>query len=295
MAVPSAEPPLVVTLAFAGVQGGRFGGEDGVERRLHPVVDPAPVRDGTTGGGPVPVSTLHLSGVEFIAAYGVSMDGRSIMVEHASESGVVTTGQWRSRWLHVVGLAAMTGGIIVPSAIAVEDIVYPAIVEMMGTLPYTLYFLVAAVGALALVIGTAGLHVHERESYGRLGLVGAVITGVGFASIAVATTLMALTVDISTVWIFGTLGFIGTPLGVSILGIACWRSGNVPRVAAGLFVLGLPAFIGELLLYEPTIALTGVPLSSLLFVVPFGVPWIIVGHWLWSRPAETRTAEPTVA
>lgn len=195
----------------------------------------------------------------------------------------------------MAGWAAMIGGIIVPSAIAVEDIIYPAITEMTGTVPYTLYFAIAAIGALALVIGTVGLHVYERESYGRLGLVGAVITGVGFTSIAIAMTLMALTVEVGIIRVFGTLGFLGTPLGVSILGIACWRSGNVSRLAAGLFVLGLPAFIGELVLYEPTIALTGVPLSSLLFVVPFGVPWILVGYQLRSRRTDTSAPEPAAA
>lgn len=217
------------------------------------------------------------------------------MVEHASESRVVSTKKWNSRQLHIAGLLAMLGGVIVPSAIAVEDIIYPAIADMAGTLPYTLYFVIWTFGALALVIGAAGLHIYERESYGRLGLLGAVVTGAGFASIAVATTLILLGTNVETVRIFGTLGFVGTPVGVSILGIACWRSGKIPRVAAGLFVLGLPAFIGELALYEPTIALTGVPLSSLLFVVPFGIPWIIVGYQLWSRPVESSAPESTVA
>lgn len=200
-----------------------------------------------------------------------------------------------SHRLHLAGLAAIVGGIMVPTGIAIEDIVYPAIVEMTGTVPYTLYFILSTIGALALMLGTIGLHIHQRESYGRLGAIGALVTGVGFASIAIATILMALTVDIGTVRIFGTLGFLGTPLGVSVLGIACWRAGDIPRLAAGLFVLGLPAFIGELALYETTIALTGVPLSSLLFVIPFGLPWIIVGYRLRSQPAETDVASPTVA
>lgn len=53
---------------------------------------------------------------------------------------------------------------------------------MTGTVPYFPYFVVSAIGALALVIGTVGLHVDERESYGRLGRIGAIIAGAGFGS-----------------------------------------------------------------------------------------------------------------
>lgn len=216
------------------------------------------------------------------------------MVEQISHPGVVAEKRTLRR-LHLAGLAAILGGIGYPTAVATENLVYPGIVEITGTMPYTLFFVLSAVSAIGLLIGTVGLHVYQRERYGRLGSAGAVITGVGFASLAIGTLLMALTVDVGIVRVFGAIGFLGTPLGVSILGIACWRAGGISRLASGLFVLGLPALVLDLTLYEATIALTGLPLSTLLYVVPFGVPWVLVGYRLRSRPAESSTIEPIVA
>lgn len=217
------------------------------------------------------------------------------MVDQTLDPGVVSTERWTPRRLHLAGLAAIVGGIGYPLAVATENLIYPEVVEMTGSVPYTLFFVLSAISAIGLLIGTAGLHAHQRELYGRLGLVGAAITGIGFASLAIATLLMALTADLGLVMVFGSIGFLGTPLGVSVLGIACWRAGDLSRLASGLFVLGLPALVLDLALYEATIALTGLPLSTLLYVVPFGIPWVLVGYRLRSRPTETSVVEPTAA
>lgn len=217
------------------------------------------------------------------------------MVEHVSDSETLTTEGRTTQRLQLAGLAAIVGGIGYSLAVATENLIYPGVVEMTGSVPYTLFFVLSAVCVTGLLIGTAGLHAHQHERYGRLGFVGAAITGVGFASLAIGTLLMALTVDVGIAGVFGAIGFLGTPLGVSLLGIACWRAGGISRLAAGLFALGLPAFMIDFALYETMIALTGLPLSALLYVIPFGVPWILVGYQLWSRPAEASVVEPTVA
>ena len=134
----------------------------------------------------------------------------------------------------------------------------------------TLSDLLFLAGAVLLIIAGIGLVVRlrRRGRLGRVGLVGlgAVVAGVG--SLAVGGLLAALVYgpDFEAMPAFVIPGVILVVVGVVLLAVAVLRSGILPRWA-GVSLMVAAALL--LLANDQT--------AAVLFGLPFGIAWILVG------------------
>lgn len=207
---------------------------------------------------------------------------------------VVSTSRRRERQLiTLAGIAAIAGGVLFPLMLSLEDIFYQGITEMPGTAAYTAYFAVMTVMALCLLAGVIALHSRVGEHTGHLERAGALLTATGLLSITTATILMAATLE-GIAGVFGVIGFLSAPLGMTILGIALWRSRASSRAIGGLLALAFPLLVLELLTLEPVFAATGYYLSTLIFTVPFGIAWILVGRSLLVDRPQSSDEKPVL-
>ena len=158
--------------------------------------------------------------------------------------------------------------------------------------PYNFVLLVIAV---LFILGLLALHVRYRRRYGRVGLVGAAVTFLGYALLFVGSLpAVVLPGEGSRGLIMAgqDLGFLGALVsgaGAVLLGVALWRARAASRSGALLLIIALPVgMVGTILLSViGFVNIAGLPLTVL-----FGGAWITLGSQLWSQ--GDMVAQPRV-
>jgi len=190
-------------------------------------------------------------------------------------------------WVRRGGTAALSGGTLLATlALAgplLDHVGAPAIVA-------TVYAWTVPVCAVGILCGTWALHAahRSRPRYGRLGLVGAVVTGgatlLTWWLVAIEGTVFLARplVQVSATAFTGVLVALGA--GTSLLGAATLRAAAMPRRGPLAALFALPVALAGLTA-AVTLApggLAGAYLSppappTALLAAPIGVAWTLVG------------------
>ncbi|MBO4205778.1 hypothetical protein [Micromonospora echinofusca] len=178
------------------------------------------------------------------------------------------------------------------------SIAVPGLIEI-GTGETAATSLVLALGVAFGAPAIAALHLRQRETSGRLGAVAFAVNVIGmglFAAVAFAlnTVLFHLPADVAREVQTGPTRpvFLGSALvfvvGSILFGVAMWRAGVFPRVAAAVYAVAVPS----LALLAP---LPDSPLTGLLHGVAGGV-MVWLGAVLWRQPSHRyRHGGPALA
>lgn len=187
------------------------------------------------------------------------------------------------RWLQRGGLAAMLGGVTFPVWLAVEDVFSPGYVIGPGELSPVETSLGWMLSTVLLVVGLVVFHSWAREGYGLLGLVGAMFTGLGLASLLGAQTAIATGIADPygpLVAILGLAGFLSVATGMTVVGAALYLTRTSWRILAWLFLATGLALSAEVVLVRVVLDLPGHMLSPYVFGVQFALAWLIAGRQL---------------
>jgi hypothetical protein len=136
--------------------------------------------------------------------------------------------------------------------------------------------LLLAAALLITAAGPVGIHIRYSHSYGTLGVLGVLATGLGQLIQAAAAVGSAVTGDPASGWptwlfLIGSLLFLS---GLLILTTAIFRSGVTPRW------LGL-VLIGGVLVSGAAQSIAG--------PAPFGAAWIVVSYLMVGQDTGART------
>lgn len=202
------------------------------------------------------------------------------MVQYEQQQEVGTTTE--RQWIRASGLAAMVGGAIFSVWTGIASL-YPAAVDSPASTIYLLHYLGLIVLAGLLLVGAAGLHARFAARYSRVGMAGVAITSLAFMAM-LAGAVVQLVVPSAGMQGLPFVGILFTLIGMPLIGAALWRTAQIPRVEAALFVSVLPAFGAMFAIGPIVIDMVGIDLAWLVFSVPFGIAWILAGrhlqaHW----------------
>jgi hypothetical protein len=127
-------------------------------------------------------------------------------------------------------------------------------------------FVLALVGTLMAI---AGLHILQRERYGRLGAAGSLTAFVGHALllVAAAATTLAGREALDMVFLLGSLAAL---VGLVLLGATTLRARVLPWWCGVLLIVGLPLSV--------VLDVTARGSGGILL----GMVWALVGYALWS-------------
>lgn len=185
------------------------------------------------------------------------------------------------------GIAAMVSGALV--------IVFVLLSEVLPEGVFYVFILVF----LLLVVALLGLHARQAGRSGLLGrigfvlaLIGAGALGVLIAVVGVAEAIFGNNPDESAaagVLLF--VLFVAFIVGIVLLGIATFRAGVLPRGAAVLFTLGLPAGLVIDLLTGAFFEEEATPWGFYIGPTAFAIGLLWLGYALWSgRGAEEQSS-----
>lgn len=184
------------------------------------------------------------------------------------------------RWIKTAGIGAMFGGGAVLTASILDNVT-----ELTGT-PATIGYMTTwamfAIGALLLLVGAVAVHARYGEEYGRLGIAGTTIAGLGFLSMTVGGAWSAVLTGAVGNSPAGGLAFAGlliAAFGSLVLAIALRRAGIAPRAVA-LLVAAPVAFVATFVVGEALAAIASIDALWLLFLITFFVGWVSLGDAL---------------
>lgn len=167
------------------------------------------------------------------------------------------------------GLAALFAGILY-AAQSIVNLVAPQRPVFNSLTDYSIEILFAA--ALAGTLGAiAGLHVAQRDSYGRLGALGSLTAFIGHALLLASATATALTGGNVLETAFFA-GFLAAVVGLILLGAATLRAGALPRWCGVLLIVGFPM---------------SVALEAYGGAIVLGAVWVLVGYAMISDASES--------
>ncbi|WP_435334307.1 hypothetical protein [Haloarchaeobius sp. TZWWS8] len=154
-----------------------------------------------------------------------------------------------------------------------------------------------ALGALLIVGGLYGVHETAKAAYGRLATGVAVLLGIGLVGMAVGLLVNFAfpSVGSEDATLGGTIWFLSlvvTYLTASIYGVVLLRTRAVSRVGSALLALTVPALVVALVGAE-MLVVAGIDVLGLLWFVPFGLAWVVLGNDLRTRAVAAR--EPTAS
>jgi hypothetical protein len=139
---------------------------------------------------------------------------------------------------------------------------------------------VFAVALLFTLVAIAGLHVLQRDRYGRLGAAGSLTAFIGYALVLLAATATALA-GREILGVVFSLGVLGALVGLVLLGTASLRARMLPPWCGVLLIAGF---------------LLSIVLDILVFAnagdILRGVIWALVGYVLWSQTGAA-TEQPS--
>jgi hypothetical protein len=190
----------------------------------------------------------------------------------------------RVRW---GGILAVVAGLAYIVLVLVSPAVLPQL-AFFGPFPSlgTLLFPVTVFGRLA---GIAGLHALQRDRYGGLGAVGALVAFVGVAIELIVVVGVRLLIDEGTsvgLWQFLPLALIGLAgyvsfVGLVLLGVATLRTRLLPRWFGVLLIFGLPV-VWLLGTVGVAVQPLGTIWGSYATEIAYGVFWVLFGYVLLS-------------
>jgi hypothetical protein len=198
------------------------------------------------------------------------------------------------RWIRWAAPAAIVGGLL--WALFPLGTVFVDLDEkQLGTLAYlataALYWLMAVVPLLLLLVGLAAMHAMSKTSYGRLGNAGFLVS---FA--ALSLMFVGNAIEVASLTFSGSksavghsaflIGFLLLLIGSALLGIVLVRTRREPVSRAGGLVLVAALPLGILLAVVLGAIAPGTDLGFWAAItVPYGVAWVLLGRALGSKPA----------
>jgi hypothetical protein len=144
----------------------------------------------------------------------------------------------------------------------------------------TTLFILAAIMIIAAGIGLL-IHIQRRGRLGRLGVAGVCSCVVGIA-LLVTGRLVTATIfgpDFDAIPVFVIPGIVLVAVGAVLVAVVVIRSRVLPRWAGFSLLIGA----GMLLLANEQTA-------AVLFAVPFGIAWLLVGAALWRGSRSAASA-----
>jgi hypothetical protein len=144
----------------------------------------------------------------------------------------------------------------------------------------TTLFILAAIMIIAAGIGLL-IHIQRRGRLGRLGVAGVYSCVVGIA-LLVTGRLVTATIfgpDFDAIPVFVIPGIVLVAVGAVLVAVVVIRSRVLPRWAGFSLLIGA----GMLLLANEQTA-------AVLFAVPFGIAWLLVGAALWRGSRNAASA-----
>jgi hypothetical protein len=192
----------------------------------------------------------------------------------------------KQEWIHTASLLGIIGATLLTIGFLIEDVImYLAPFDM----PSLLGIAVGSLPAILLLSSLIALHAVLRDSYGWTGRAGAVILGLGFVGWSIGSFMFSTGIGdpFGIVWVFGSIGMLGMPLGAAVFGIGLWRSRVVSLAIAGLLILVLPGQLLHFATVGMIEAATGAGWGVVFFILPLAVSWIILCNEL-----RTGTLDP---
>lgn len=179
-----------------------------------------------------------------------------------------------AKWIRYGAFAAVLAGVLYILAAPIEALYPVAVNNNAGLAGFASQALIAA-AMLFMIGGLAGVHIRQRDTYGRLGTIGFIAAIVGAVLTPPQIAYILATGGDPPVWILaGAIlpMFVGTVL----LGIATVLADVLPRWC------GL-----ALMLFFPSMFFGGF-MPGLGALLP-GLIWLALGYALWSKRGETTT------
>jgi hypothetical protein len=204
--------------------------------------------------------------------------------------GDVNEDQPRARLAHNLGLAGMFGGVLFVVIYLTLTVVGTA---AFGT-EYT-FNVASAFPVVFWVAGTAGLYLRHRRVFGWLGRVGTSLLLAGFG-VSLANSGAYLVTGSGLVSAAGAVGYLAAEaVGTLLVGVAVARAGELPNARRDglLFAVALPfSLVVFTLVFQVAQLTSNALLGVLLFTVPYGIAWVLLGYDLLS---EAPTGMPGAA
>lgn len=153
--------------------------------------------------------------------------------------------------------------------------------------------------AALILVGLWGIHAIHTGTYGRLGVVGTVVSAVAVAAMGIGLALDAvgLGLFLDRLSVAGhtgfLLGFLALVIGSIVLGAAIYRASRLPR--ARLVGLWLAVAIPVGFVLQILIALAGIPEPGEDFyfwmglLTTYGIAWVVLGFTLRRTRETVRT------
>lgn len=190
-------------------------------------------------------------------------------------------------WIRTAGIGTMLGSVAVLAAAIIDNVT--EVTSAQGTIEYVVSWAMLAIGAFLLLAGTGALYARYGEDYGRLGIAGTAIAGLGFLSMTVGSVWSAVYAGPAEASLPGGFTFAGlllATLGSLVLGLGLRRANVVTRAAALLIaapVVLVATFVGG----ETITTITNIDLMWILFLVTFCAGWVALGDALRYSPEST--------
>ncbi|MFC6939846.1 hypothetical protein ACFQE8_07680 [Salinirubellus sp. GCM10025818] len=185
------------------------------------------------------------------------------------------------RWMRASALAGLVGGAMMAvTGLALLSVLNEAefeYVEPFGT-----------VAMLVLALALPALYASERGWFGRLATVGFGLLSLGWiaASVGLVVTTLTMPPVSEAGFLAFLLGFLAASIGMLALGIAMLRSdaSTSPRIVAWLLVAALPVGVPFAIAFTTYVMGEGAdPWAGPMLL--YGLAWIVLGRYLWSRRA----------
>lgn len=227
------------------------------------------------------------------------------MTKYSVRGGASQTTVPASRWnLHRIqqaGLAGLLGGLLwavwpFGAEIALGEFYQTRVMDSVA-IAYS-FLAVASLGLM--IVGVLGLHHLHAGTIGRLGTIGAFVSGGALAVMAIGFILdfAWYGTDVSAIGHMGVLlGFIALLLGSFVLGIAVFRADHMQRGRwlGILLSIAIPAGIALVIAKETFAPSTRE--SDLWFWVAimtaYGLSWILLGYHMRLSARSMATADTT--
>ena len=202
-----------------------------------------------------------------------------------------------ARLIRYGGPSAVLGGVLYIATFGMVYLIYGVFEGQAGgtsSLGYGSVYALYTPMYAALAVGALGLYGRQRDHFGPAGKAGSYLTAIGFSLGAVGSAAIA------AIWLTGgeagvlpqfvthALAHALYAVGSILFGIATFRAGVLPKVAAVMVAAG-PA-------WQFLLSLGGVDGSYLLLLPPFAVTalgWIWLGYALIAE-GNHKTGAPRV-
>lgn len=208
----------------------------------------------------------------------------------------------REKLIRWGGPAAVAGGLAYVAIGLLTVSIYSTLKLLQGPL-FEAHAFIHSLDApmfLLLTVGLTGLYLRQRHRFGKAGKAGFLLTFAGFGIAFLASiAVIVVGVTVSDEATLGVLDVLAHPLpqllytiGSLLFGVATYRAGMLPRVAAVMVAIG-----PSLLLAMMLSGLAGADRAFLLLLVPWaaiGLSWAWLGYALLSEQKRGPEPQPAV-